>query len=433
MESSHATLPVVIVLSRIRGLRRALAEAVDGRAVVLKLVPDADTHLEAWRESEGKRSIEASRKGPPSGNVVMSNRSEESVAVAAGVTNTPEGGDLSLDKSLPAALARPLARALVTGERPLWGRPIRWLVADPDFLLAFPQVLRDTSAESSSEPDGDSPSSTSSSTRLDLQFVQSTWAGVDCLFTAAGEPLIPAPRLPLCRITGVFGQAMSEYVLGAVIATERKFLTLQRGKNEQSSWTRVLPDYGYRTLASLSLGVMGAGDIGSVIASRLEAMGARVVRVLRSTPRPAGNASASHREFGPSELETGFLPGLDYLINTLPHTPSTAGLLSGDVLRHAGRPVCFVNVGRGSVISESSLLHALDEQWLSSAWLDVFATEPLPLASPLWTDTRVFISPHVSAMSQPGAVAETFARNLSRSIAGDPLEENSLVDWEAGY
>lgn len=95
---------------------------------------------------------------------------------------------------------------------------------------------------------------------------------------------------------------------------------------------------------------------------------------------------------------TELLQSSDYVVNVLPSTPGSVGLLSGEVLRSCsaeagGKRATFVNVGRGDVISEESLLRALREGWISGALLDVFAVEPLPKSSELWDLPGVVVSP----------------------------------------
>ena len=86
---------------------------------------------------------------------------------------------------------------------------------------------------------------------------------------------------------------------------------------------------------------------------------------------------------------TAVLRASDFLVNTLPSTPATRGLLSGDALqacacdaRAPGRPTIFINVGRGDIMDEASILNALESGWIDHAVLDVFPIEPLPKCGP---------------------------------------------------
>jgi phosphoglycerate dehydrogenase-like enzyme len=129
----------------------------------------------------------------------------------------------------------------------------------------------------------------------------------------------------------------------------------------------------------------------------------------------------------------------DVLVNTLPSTPHTSCMLTHSLLQEAatstsrgGRPApLFINIGRGDVISTTDLLAALGEEeggeegeeaatraqaGLSYAVLDVVEEEPLPPSSPLWTHPRVYITPHISAISTPDLVMGVFLDNLERFL-----------------
>lgn len=72
----------------------------------------------------------------------------------------------------------------------------------------------------------------------------------------------------------------------------------------------------------------------------------------------------------------------------------------------------FINIGRGDVIDEKSLIHALNEGWISGAILDVFEVEPLPKESSLWKMPQVVIAPHVAAVSFPEEVSSNLKHNI---------------------
>jgi len=86
------------------------------------------------------------------------------------------------------------------------------------------------------------------------------------------------------------------------------------------------------------------------------------------------------------------LKNCDYIINVLPSTQDTIGLLNDNVLEHCkGKNAVFMNVGRGSVIRETDLINALEQKWISAAILDVFEKEPLPKESKLWSLPQVIV------------------------------------------
>ena len=249
-----------------------------------------------------------------------------------------------------------------------------------------------------------------------LRWLQSTHAGVDSLMEAgSGASYI------LTRLVGPFGPMMAEYVLGHMLARERGLVELAR-QQEARRWQ---PSH-YRVLAGLTLGILGAGSIGQVVAGAAKAFG-MTVWGLRSRPLAAPNID---RLFTPAQLVT-FLSGPDYLVSVLPSTAATRGLLSGEVLKACRPEAVLINIGRGDVIDEASLVRALTEGWLAGAVLDVFEEEPLPAESPLWELPGVTITPHVAALGGAEDIADAVAANVTRYVAGQPLEHQ--VDWERAY
>ena len=265
-----------------------------------------------------------------------------------------------------------------------------------------------------------------------LKWCQSTYAGVDPLFRTA----IPAHALKfrLTRFAGCFGPPIAEWTLARIIEHERGFAATASDQSERSwagSRGKVL---NYRYLSSLTLSVLGCGDIGRCIAAAAKAFGMRTIGYTR-TPR----GEDSKNQGGVDEYTTDLshaLQSADYIVSALPSTPETRGLLSGDALAIAskekgGKCPVFLNVGRGDVIDEVSVVRALDNQCISAAILDVFEVEPLPVESPLWSHTKVVVSPHVSGLTQASDVPKVFLCNYERYVDGKSLYY--LVDWDKGY
>lgn len=202
-----------------------------------------------------------------------------------------------------------------------------------------------------------------------------------------------------------------------------------------NAWLRHKEVASYRTLSSLSIGIVGLGDIGLEIARICKALGMATKGVTRTARPPEERKDFVDEYFTMAELPT-LLRSSDYVCNVLPSTASTRGLLSGEMLRacsrdHGGKGAVFVNVGRGDVLSECSLIRALKSGWISGAILDVFETEPLPAGSELWGMKGVTISPHVSAVSFSEEVVEVMRRNYEKYVAQGRLDY--VVDWRAEY
>ena len=117
----------------------------------------------------------------------------------------------------------------------------------------------------------------------------------------------------------------------------------------------------------------------------------------------------------------------------VPGTDATTNLIGAAVLQAAKPGIVVVNVGRGTVIDEPALIDALRSGQVSSAYLDVFATEPLPIDSPLWSMPTVVIAPHTAALNsaEDRRIAELFADNLRRFLDGQPLR--NVMDTKDFY
>lgn len=284
-----------------------------------------------------------------------------------------------------------------------------------------------------------------------LRWVQSTYAGVDALVRHS------AYRGYQCtRLAGVFGQAMSEYVMMHVLALERRLLR-DRELQARAEWgtcdalANATSGEAYRLLPSLTLGVLGFGDIGRRVGEVAAAMGMRVWICNRRSGRLEPSDAAMwereaprdrvpafvDRAFGAGDQLREFLGGCDYVVNLLPSTPETRGLLTASRLRACKDGAALINVGRGDVFGEErgedEIMAALDAPGgLRHAVLDVHApVEPLPADSFLWRHPKVTVTPHNAARSFPRDVAKAFAANLTKFRDGQKLDH--LVDWNRGY
>ena len=161
-------------------------------------------------------------------------------------------------------------------------------------------------------------------------------------------------------------------------------------------------EFIHRSLFELTIGILGFGDIGKEIANCCKSMRMTVKAIHRTVP--ATKIPFVDESFSIEELPK-FLQQCDYICNVLPSTPSTKGLLSGDILENCKeRKTVFINIGRGDVISCDSILNALNNQWIGGAILDVFEEEPLPSDSALWTHPQVTITPHIAGFTSDNQV-----------------------------
>jgi len=122
---------------------------------------------------------------------------------------------------------------------------------------------------------------------------------------------------------------------------------------------------------------------------------------------------------------------VDILVNLLPLTPETRGIVDARLLAVLQPGTSFVNVARGGHVVDADLLAALDRGQLAEAVLDVFHEEPLPPDHPFWRHPKVHLFPHVAAPTDPASAARIAARNIRAFRQGTPLA--GLVDRARGY
>jgi phosphoglycerate dehydrogenase-like enzyme len=237
-----------------------------------------------------------------------------------------------------------------------------------------------------------------------LRWVQSTWAGIDAIAHFASEALHITP------LKSVFGPAMTEYVMGWLLAIERNVIS----RASHTQWT---PSIEPR-IAGKRLGIMGTGGIGTAIALAAKAFGLEVIG-LNSDGRAVDGFAACY----PSADRLAFAERLDYLVSVLPQTSQTDNLVDEALLKRLNPRAIVINAGRGNAVVEAHLIASLTAGRLRAAVLDVFREEPLPPDDPLWSTPGVHITSHTAGPTPDEAVAEVFESNFERYIAGQPLTD----------
>jgi glyoxylate/hydroxypyruvate reductase A len=251
-----------------------------------------------------------------------------------------------------------------------------------------------------------------------LKGIFSLGAGVDHVLN---DPEFPKD-VPLARVVDPYLTAgMSEYVVLHVLAHHRG---LFRNLTDQAEG-RWAP-FAARRADETRVGILGMGELGTDAARKLRPFGYRLAgwsQTRKSEPDVESFA-------GTDELRP-FLARTDILVCLLPLTPATRGILNTATLSLLPEGAVIINAARGGHLIEPDLLAALDEGQISGATLDVFATEPLPPDSPLWTHPRVVITPHMASLTDPRSTAITMVESMARIRAGGrPLYE---VDLARGY
>ncbi|WP_437679767.1 D-2-hydroxyacid dehydrogenase [Sorangium sp. So ce131] len=257
-----------------------------------------------------------------------------------------------------------------------------------------------------------------------LRWVQTIGAGVDRVLTpelAAREDLV------LTNASGIHAQPIAEHIFGLILMFGRN-LHHAALRQHQGEWKSDDLREGLRMLSGSTLGVLGVGAIGERTGQIGAAFGMRVIGLKRN----AAPVEGFERIYGNADLLT-FLAESDYVVNTLPLTPATRGLIGRDELAAMKPSAILVNIGRGGTIDTDALVDALRSRRIAGAGLDVTDPEPLPRDHPLWRLENVLLTPHYSG-AHPGYVeraSEIFLDNLARYLDGRPLV--NVVDKQAGY
>ena len=252
----------------------------------------------------------------------------------------------------------------------------------------------------------------------DLRAILSLGAGVDAI---VADPDLP-PDVPIARLRDAgMAQQMAEYALYGALHFHRRMDEYAR-QQVGSVWQPLAP----KLIGERGVGVMGLGVLGSAAAAMLARTGFKVAGWSRTRHQLDGIACWS----GFEDFER-FLAGSEILINFLPLTPDTLGILDAATLVLLPRGACIVNSARGAHVVEADLLAALDNGQIRGAMLDVFAEEPLPALHPLWRHPGVIVTPHVAAVTIASEAAGQVIDNLRRLRRGEaPV---GVVDRAAGY
>jgi phosphoglycerate dehydrogenase-like enzyme len=261
-----------------------------------------------------------------------------------------------------------------------------------------------------------------------LKWLQLTSAGVDMLLE---HPVVRAPGVTVTTASGIHATAISEYIIGAMIAFAKNFPKALRAQAERS-WQPYWP----QELEDATVGIIGLGAIGKRTAELARALRLRVLAMRRSCRRRMSGAEAGEPAvdelFPPAELHA-FLGECDYVVLALPLTDESAGLIGEAEFAAMKQNAVIVNIARGRVIDQDALLRALREGRIAGAALDVTTPEPLPADHELWAAPNVMITPHISGGTPRymERAIDLFCDNLGRYLAGEPLR--NVVDPDRGY
>ncbi len=250
---------------------------------------------------------------------------------------------------------------------------------------------------------------------------------VVCSIAAGADSIIMCPSLrddiEVVRvIEPAQAEMMSGFVLWHVIWHQRRFATYFA--NQQAKhWQRLGP----RTAQEVPVGILGYGAIGGRVARDLATLGFPV-KVWSRSPKPTAEGIVG---FHGADGLKAMLGETEVLVNLLPLTSETRGILNADLFNTMPRGGYLVQVGRGEHLVEADLLAALESGQLSGASLDVFLAEPLSPTHVFWSHPGIVLTPHDACDVTLPAVGQTILATAEAVQAG--LRPQNAVDRALGY
>lgn len=217
----------------------------------------------------------------------------------------------------------------------------------------------------------------------------------------------------ISNASGATAPAIAQTVMMYLLTLSRDLLGHERARDERR-WT---PDRNI-DLHDMKLGIVGYGAIGAEVGRLAQAFGMQPIGLRRTV---TGDESI---EVWPNDRLGDLLDWADAIVVSAPLTDDTRGMFGAAEFARMRPGSWFVNVGRGQICDEDALIDALTDGHLGGAGLDVFATEPLPPDSPIWTLPNVVMTPHCSGDSTRSdrRAVEIMLDNFRRHACGEPIE-----------
>lgn len=225
-------------------------------------------------------------------------------------------------------------------------------------------------------------------------YIESNWRAFDHLewmhvaVTGVDSFLFPSlveSNVALTNAAGIYNDSIAEFVSFCILSQSKQSRTLE-AQQQRHAWSHVTS----ATIKHSNAVVYGVGSIGRTVGWTLASLGMNV-RGIDPYTNVAEGFECIYRTREMNEAASW----ADHFIICAPLTEQTHHSVNGNVFK-AMKPTChLVNVGRGPIVDERSLIEALRSGQIGSASLDVFENEPLPPDSPLWEMDNDRITPHI--------------------------------------
>jgi glyoxylate/hydroxypyruvate reductase A len=263
-----------------------------------------------------------------------------------------------------------------------------------------------------------SPGKTAFEQYPNLQLACSPGAGVDAILTHPGlKPEVAVTR----SVIRAQAHAIAGFAVWYIVGWQRQMWSYAPLQAE-SVWrciNRTPP-------TEFPVGILGYGSIGRTLATALVELGFPVSSYA-SQARRDGKINVVSGASGLAEVARTSRA----LVNLLPLTEQTKGILSAELFSHMRDDAILINLGRGEHLVENDLVAALDRGRPSMAALDVFAAEPLPREHAFWRHEKIMLTPHIAGEANFREVVDWIAEAIAQFERGETPQ--GLVDRARGY
>ena len=240
-------------------------------------------------------------------------------------------------------------------------------------------------------------------------------------------PELIASDVTLTNGRGVFSPPLGEFALAAILYFAKDFRRMIR--NQQSG---LWEPFDVTLVSGQTVGIVGFGDIGRAVATRVRAVGLQVLALRRHVPGKTEPDPLVDQLYSANQRNE-MIPCCDYVVVAVPLTDETRGLIGPAEFAAMKETAVLINLGRGPVIHEGALIKALSEHRIRGAALDVFDEEPLPSGHPFYRMENLLLCPHC-ADHTPDWLDDAmrfFLLQFARFRRGEPLL--NIVNKTLGY
>lgn len=254
-----------------------------------------------------------------------------------------------------------------------------------------------------------------------LRLIQQWGAGLEGVDVAAASArFIAVANVPTSQSGGA--ESVAEWCVMSALALSRRATELTALMRSGGSWGAPIG----RALLGRTACIIGLGDIGRALATRLGPFGMRLVAVSRVPDEHLAKSFGCHAVVGYDALDD-ILAATDYVFLCLPDTPATHHIINARKLSFMPSHAFLINAGRGGLVDQDALLAAIDNGKLAGCALDVFTPEPLTPDSPLLRRSNILATPHIAGITDYtyGQIAKLVLK-AHLSIQAGRLPENCV-------